>query len=294
VEKLAPTDLPVLFRGESGTGKEVIADFMHGASVRSAMPMVKINCAAFPETLLDNELFGHEKGAYTGADSMFKGVFEKANGGTLFLDEIGDMPLSIQAKILRTLQNNEIRRLGGSDTITVNVRFIAATNKDPEEMIRKGQFREDLYYRLNTAVLLIPSLRERREDIHLLVEHFLADRSTGASSAAGHSVLKQVSAEVMARFLHYEWPGNVRELKNVVTYAAAMSSGERIELQDLPLHFLEGAQTAGEGNIREDMERALILKVLQSTKYNRSKTAELLAMSRKTLYTRMVKYGLNE
>jgi DNA-binding NtrC family response regulator len=293
VEKLAATDLPVLICGESGTGKEVLADHVHAASARSAMQMVKINCVAFPETLLDNELFGHEKGAYTGADSVFKGLFEKADRSTLFLDEIGDMPLSIQAKILRTLQNNEIRRLGGNETIRVNVRFIAATNKDLGDLIGKGQFREDLYYRLNAAVLFIPALRERRDDIPLLVEHFLAERSPGEPAPGGPSPRKEMTAEVMAWFLQYDWPGNVRELKNVVNYAAAMSSGDRIGLEDLPVHFLGGARTAGSGNIREDMERALILKILQGTKYNRSKAADLLNMSRKTLYTKMVKYGLN-
>ncbi len=280
VEKLAATDLPVLICGESGTGKEVFADSIHAASARSAAAMVKINCVAFPETLLDNELFGHEKGAYTGADSVFKGLFEKADASTLFLDEIGDMPLSIQAKILRALQDREIRRLGGNETIRVNVRFIAATNKDLQELIRKGQFREDLYYRLNAAVLSIPSLRERPRDIPLLVAHFLAPG-------------REVTPEVMDRFVRYEWPGNVRELKNVVTYAAAMCSGDRIGVEDLPVHFLESTATRDGANIREDVERSLILKVLQSTRYNRSRAAELLGMSRKTLYTRMAKYGLN-
>jgi DNA-binding NtrC family response regulator len=293
VEKLAATDLPVLICGESGTGKEVVADSIHAASARGARPMVKINCVAFPETLLDNELFGHERGAYTGADSVFKGLFEKADGSTLFLDEIGDMPLSIQAKILRTLQNNEIRRLGGAETIRVNVRFIAATNKDIAELMNGKAFREDLYYRLNTAVLSIPPLRDRRDDIPLLVAHFLAEHSRGGPLSAGRPVQKEVTPEVMERFLEYQWPGNVRELKNVVNYAAAMSSGERIGMEDLPVHFLDEARDAGTGNIREDMERTLILKILQTTKYNRSRTAELLNMSRKTLYTKMVKYGLN-
>ncbi len=279
-EKLAHTDLPVLICGESGTGKEVLADYIHAASARSSASMVKINCVAFPETLLDNELFGHEKGAYTGADSSFKGLFEKADGSTLFLDEIGDMPLSIQAKLLRTLQDREIRRLGGNQTIRVDVRFIAATNKDLAELIRKGQFREDLYYRLNAAVLSLPPLRERRDDIPLLVEHFLAAGRAG-------------SADVMEKFLQYQWPGNVRELKNVVTYAAAMCSGNSINSEDLPVHFLESSRAPDGGNIREDMERSLILKVLQSTKYNRSRAAEILNMSRKTLYTKMAKYGLN-
>ena len=293
VEKLAATDLPVLICGESGTGKEVVADSLHAASARSARQMVKINCVAFPETLLDNELFGHEKGAYTGADAAFKGLFEKADGSTLFLDEIGDMPLSIQAKILRTLQNSEIRRLGGSETIRVNVRFIAATNKDLAELMNRKLFREDLYYRLNAAVLSIPPLRDRRDDIPLLVTHFLAEHSRGAPSTPGCVAQKEVTPEVMTRFLEYQWPGNVRELKNVINYAAAMSSGERIGMEDLPVHFLDETHGAESGNIREDMERTLILRILQTTKYNRSRTAELLNMSRKTLYTKMVKYGLN-
>jgi DNA-binding NtrC family response regulator len=291
VEKLAATDLPVLICGESGTGKEVFADYLHAASVRSALQMVKINCVAFPESLLDNELFGHERGAYTGADSSFKGLFEKADRSSLFLDEIGDMPLGIQAKILRTLQNSEIRRLGGNQTIKVDVRFIAATNKDLVELIRDGQFREDLYYRLNAAVLFVPPLRERKDDLPLLVEHFLSERSLG-DLASPHDH-RMPTAEVMARFMEYDWPGNVRELKNVVYYAAAMSSGDCIGMEDLPAHFLGGTLEAGSGNIRQDMEKDLIVKILQSTKYNRSRTAELLNMSRKTLYSKMEKYGLN-
>jgi DNA-binding NtrC family response regulator len=285
MEKLAVTDLPVLIDGESGTGKEVFADYIHAASSRSARPMVKVNCVALPESLLDNELFGHEKGAYTGADTVFKGLFETADGSTLFLDEIGDMPLGIQAKILRTLQNNEIRRLGGSATIKVDVRFIAATNKDLVDLTRKNLFREDLYYRLNAAVLSVPSLRERKGDIPLLVEHFLSERAVDGR--------KELAPEVAARFQAYDWPGNVRELKNVVNYATAMSLNERIEMEDLPAHFLGQGYAAEPADIRQEMERDLIVRVLQSTRYNRSRTAEILNMSRKTLYSKMAKYGLN-
>ncbi len=285
MEKLAVTDLPVLIDGESGTGKEVFADYIHAASSRSARPMVKVNCVALPESLLDNELFGHEKGAYTGADAVFKGLFETADGSTLFLDEIGDMPLGIQAKILRTLQNNEIRRLGGSATIKVDVRFIAATNKDLVDLTRKNLFREDLYYRLNAAVLSVPSLRERKGDIPLLVEHFLSERAVNGR--------KELAPEVAARFQAYDWPGNVRELKNVVNYATAISLNERIEMEDLPAHFLGQGYAAEPADIRQEMERDLIVRVLQSTRYNRSRTAEILNMSRKTLYSKMAKYGLN-
>jgi DNA-binding NtrC family response regulator len=285
MEKLAMTDLPILIGGESGTGKEVFADYVHAASSRSAKPMVKVNCVALPESLLDNELFGHEKGAYTGADSAFKGLFETADGSSLFLDEIGDMPLGIQAKILRTLQNNEIRRLGGSATIKVDVRFIAATNKDLVDLTRKNLFREDLYYRLNAAVLSVPPLRERKRDIPLLVEHFLAERAVDRR--------KELAPEVAARFQAYDWPGNVRELKNVVNYATAMSPNERIEMEDLPVHFLGDSHAAEPADIRQEMERDLIVRTLQSTKYNRSRTADILNMSRKTLYSKMTKYGLN-
>ena len=288
VERLAGTDLPVLICGESGTGKEIVADFIHAGSARSAKPMIKINCAAFPESLLDNELFGHEKGAYTGADSAFKGLFEKANGSSLFLDEIGDMPLSIQAKILRTLQNSEIRRLGGNDTIQVDVRFIAATNKDPNDLIKRNQFRDDLYYRLNTAVLSLPPLRERKGDLPLLVAHFLAEH--GHSHPAER---KEAAPEMLDRFQAYDWPGNVRELKNTINYAVAMASGDRITIDDLPATFYDGTGGSASRNLREDMEKNLILRVLQSTKYNRSKAAELLGMSRKTLYNKMERYGLD-
>jgi len=287
VERLAVTTLPVLLGGESGTGKEVFADYIHAASPRSALPMVKINCVALPESLLDNELFGHEKGAYTGADSVFKGLFEKASGSSLFLDEIGDMPLSIQAKILRTLQNSEIRRLGGSETIQVDVRFIAATNKDLGDLMRRQLFREDLYYRLNAAVLCVPPLRERRGDIALLARHFLDER------AAGGAGCKELAPELWTRLQDYPWPGNVRELKNVLGYAAAMASGERIGVEDLPSQFLGEAGREEGQDLRRDLERELILKILQRTRYNRSQAAEILSMSRKTLYSKMVKYGLN-
>ena len=294
VEKLAATDLPVLICGESGTGKEVVADSLHAASARSARQMVKINCVAFPETLLDNELFGHERGAYTGADAVFKGLFEKADGSTLFLDEIGDMPLSIQAKILRTLQNNEIRRLGGSETIRVNVRFIAATNNDLAELIRKNLFREDLYYRLNAAVLIDPRPEGPAGRYSPPGRAFprrafprRARRSREPGTQRGDS---RGDGAVPGVRMAGERPG--AEERRATT-PRRCPRGERIGMEDLPVHFLDEARGAGAGNIREDMERSLILKILQTTKYNRSKTAELLNMSRKTLYSKMVKYGLN-
>ncbi len=286
-ERLAHTDLPILITGENGTGKEVLADFIHRHSARSANTMLKINCAAFPETLLDNELFGHERGAYTGAEKNFRGVFERAHDSSLFLDEIGDMPLTIQAKILRTLQNHEIRRIGGEQTIHVNVRFLAATNKDIEELLESQRFREDLYYRLNTVMLHLPPLRERKEDIPALITYFLAEHAVTHTMPA-----KTISEQILERFLDYHWPGNVRELKNAINYAAAISTTARIALDDLPPHFQRIEPNPISENIREDTEKTLILKALQRANHNKTKAAELLKMSRKTLYNKLEKYGL--
>ncbi|PIE31861.1 sigma-54-dependent Fis family transcriptional regulator [candidate division KSB3 bacterium] len=287
-QKLGATDLPVLIAGENGTGKEILADLIHLGSSRSIRKMLKINCAAFPETLLDNELFGHEKGSYTGANSTFKGVFERADRSSLFLDEIGDMPLTIQAKILRTLQNREIRRLGGDRTITVDVRFIAATNKHLPELIERNLFRRDLFYRLNTAILQIPPLRKRKEDIPVLVEHFLAEYAH-----ANGVLLKSVSEIVLERFLDYDWPGNVRELKNTVNYAIALCSNDVIQSEDLPPNFTAFDSQINSEDVRAEVERNLILKMLQKSHYNKKKAAELLNMSRTTLYSKLQKYGIS-
>jgi len=286
-KKFAATDLPILLTGENGTGKEIIADFIHAHSARNTYQMLKINCAAFPENLLDNELFGHEKGAYTGADSVFQGVFERAHGSSLFLDEIGDMPLTIQAKILRTLQSREIRRIGGSRNIHVDVRFIAATNKDLPALIGKQIFRQDLYYRLNATILHLPALRERKDDIPLLARHFLAEFAKAHATSATH-----LSSDVLARLDRHHWPGNVRELKNTVNYAATIVVADAIAISDLPPHFTRLTPTTGTSNIREDMERDLILSTLEKVNYNKKKAAELLNMSRKTLYNKMDKYSI--
>jgi two-component system response regulator AtoC len=287
-KQLATTNLPILITGENGTGKEIIADFIHVNSARNSRKMLKINCAAFPESLLDNELFGHEKGSYTGADTAFRGVFERAHASSLFLDEIGDMPLTIQAKILRTLQNREIRRIGSEQTITVDVRFIAATNKDLEELIESRQFREDLFYRLNTAIIHIPPLRERKEDIPLLVDHFLSEYA-----AVNSTEVKTLSDKVLETLLDYHWPGNVRELRNAVNYAAAISLTNVIGIADLPPHFTPIETQSVSDNIRDDMEKTLIVKTLQKVNYNKKKTARLLKMSRSTLYLKLEKYGIS-
>ena len=286
--QLAATDLPILICGESGTGKELLADFIHSCSRQSCNKIIKINCSAFAESLLDNELFGHDRGAYTGADSTFQGVFERAHNSTLFLDEIGDMPLSIQSKILRTLQDKEFRRVGGKATIKIDVRFIAATNKNLQVLIAEQKFREDLFYRLNAATLTIPPLRQRREDIPLLVGHFLNDFQSNDSKKT-----KLLSERVMKFFMNYDWPGNVRELKNALHYAATISLKERIDIGDLPLGFMKQEQPETSENVRAKMEKELILSMLQKSEYNKKRAAELLNMSRKTLYNKLEKYGIS-
>jgi DNA-binding NtrC family response regulator len=287
-KRLACTDLPVLIIGENGTGKEIMADYIHTLSQRSCRKMVKINCAAFPENLLDNELFGHEKGAYTGADSAFKGVFERADGSSLFLDEISDMSSAIQAKILRVLQNCEIRRIGGDKTIKINVRFVAASNKDLENYIELKRFREDLYYRLNAASISIPPLRARKADIPLLIDYFLQEFATYNSKDIGG-----VSEKALHILCAYSWPGNVRELKNAVNYAAAISVKDVIGVEDLPTYLSQGTEEQYSYNIREETERNLIIKMLKKMDNNKKKTAEILNMSRKTLYNKLEKYGLS-
>ncbi|PIE31461.1 sigma-54-dependent Fis family transcriptional regulator [candidate division KSB3 bacterium] len=288
-KKLANSDMPILILGESGTGKELIADFIHNNSSRSSGEIVKINCSAFPESLIDNELFGHEKGAFTGADAEFQGVFERADGSSLFLDEIAEMPLTTQAKILRAIQNQEIRRIGGKQTIKITTRFIGATNKDLQERIRSNAFREDLYYRLNTATLSVPPLRERKEDILVLTEHFLQE-----FAKAHGTTLKVLSEEVVDVFHHYDWPGNVRELKNTINYAATISMKDFIDLSDLPAIFLNSNAQTNETKVMDVVEKNLIISTLKKTNYNKKKSAEILHISRRTLYNKLEKYGITE
>ena len=286
--RLAATDISVLIQGENGTGKELLANLIHNASARSARRMITVNSAAFPDSLLDNELFGHEKGAYTGADSRFIGIFERAGGGALYLDEIGDMSLPTQAKILRTLQNQEIRRIGGDKTIKIDVRFIASTNRDLNRLIEKKQFREDLFYRLNAATLVLPPLRERRDDIPLLTDHFLS-----RSSRDNAKRVESVSSEVMARFMKHPWPGNIRELKNTINYAATMTADDAIHREDLPSGLMEPARDRRTGaGVLEEAEKRLILRALKETSWNKRKAAAVLSISRKTLYNKLAKYEL--
>lgn len=289
-KKLAATDFSVLIIGESGTGKEHLARFIHSESSRSHLELHTINCASFPENLLDNELFGHEKGAYTGADNEFKGIFERADKSTLFLDEIGDMSLATQAKILRTLQNNEIRRIGGNQNIHIDVRIIAATNKDLIHLIKNKDFRDDLYYRLNTAVLEVPPLRERKEDIFPLVDFFLIKMKQD---------MKKLSDETADLLLKYNWPGNIRELRNTIRYAAAISEDDVIGITDLPesIKVSEDFNNSEKFNIGgrqslEDVEKDLILKTLHEVNDNKKLAAEKLKISRRTLYNKLEKYAI--
>jgi two-component system, NtrC family, response regulator AtoC len=285
--RLASSELPILICGESGTGKELIAGFIHERSARAAKPMQSVNCAAFPESLLDNELFGHERGAFTGATSAFQGVFERSQGTTLFLDEIGDMQIGIQAKILRAIQNKEIRRLGGSETVSVDLRFIAATNRDLEAQIAAGAFRSDLLYRLNTATVVVPPLRDRREDILPLARHFLSE-----AGPAGARDGKRFDEDAEALLSAYDWPGNVRELKSAASYAATISADKVVTPADLPAAVAKNGGDPEFGNLRESFEKNLIMRTLVEERNNKKRVAEKLAMSRATLYNKLHKYGL--
>ena len=288
-KRLSGTDLPILIRGESGTGKELIADLLHNPSSRCTQDAIKINCASFPESLLDNELFGHEEGAYTGATSRYRGVFEQANHSSLFLDEIGNMPLTIQTKILRVIQNQELRRLGGKGTIKVNVRFITASNKSIKRLINEKLFREDLFYRLNSAKLVLPPLRERKDDIPLLIDFFLNTFSKEYSVER-----KTVNPKVLQELMEYEWPGNVRELKSCIHYASAVSLNNEINIDDLPPEFNDSGNNGDRVYTRESMEETMIIQALKRSKGNKKRAAEMLQISRKTLYNKLAKYHIGK
>jgi len=290
VAKVAVSDATVMIRGESGTGKERIAQMIHYQSPRGTKPMQSINCAAFPETLLESELFGYEKGAFSGAQSRKIGIVEAASRSTLFLDEVADMPLSTQAKLLRVLQEREIRRLGSTRSIPVDVRVIAATNKNLEEEIRNKTFREDLYYRLNIIPILIPPLRKRKEEIPALVEHFIA--------RSGRP--KSVDGEAIALLMQYDWPGNVRELEAVMQRIAVLSSNDTITVDDLPLELREGtgplAETPSklppEGTTFGEWERGILLEALREANGVMADAAKRLGMTYRTFQYRAEKFGL--
>jgi len=285
IEKVAETDATVLIRGESGTGKELVAEAIHQKSGRSNGAFVIVNCAAVPENLLESELFGYEKGAFTGAMQRKTGLFEAADGGTLFLDEIGDMPIVLQAKLLRALQNREVVRVGGTERITINVRVIAATNLDLESRIEKGQFRSDLYYRINIFPIHLPPLRERKEDIPGLIQHFLG------------GIGKGISPEARKNLIEYDWPGNVRELFNVLERAAIVADST-IESDNLPREIRSASIavfpfTIPEGGIKlDDIEAGLLLAAIEMAMGNKTQAARLLGITRRRLYSLLEKHRI--
>jgi two-component system nitrogen regulation response regulator NtrX len=290
----APTNGRVLIQGENGSGKEVVARAIHAQSARAQGPFVDVNCAAIPEELIESELFGHEKGAFTGAVGRRRGRFELAHGGTLFLDEVGDMTLKTQAKVLRALEEQAFERVGGKDTVRVDVRVIAASNRDLDAMIREGRFRDDLYYRLAVIPLEVPPLRERKEDIPLLVEHFLA-----LAAADNGRRPKALSGEALAYFIAYDWPGNVRELRNMLERLVIMSRRDVVHVDDLPAPLRPkdevGAADSRERSLkeaREGFERAYILAELRTHDWNMTRTAERLGIERSHLYRKIKAYGI--
>jgi two-component system NtrC family response regulator len=291
IRRVGPSDVPVLITGESGTGKELVARAIHRQSTRKEGAFVAINCGAIPDTLLENELFGHEKGAFTGAGQQRKGRIESAQGGTLFLDEIGDIPLALQVKLLRFLQDHEIQRLGGKDTITVDARIIAATNIDLQGAINSGRFREDLYYRLCVVTIAVPSLSERRTDIPLLARAFLlrfADEQ--------RKPLAGFTSEAMAAMAAHHWPGNVRELENRIKRAVVMAEGKYVTPSNLELKL--AVDREGEGvtlrGARDSREKDLVRSAMEKARGNVSRAASELGISRPTLYHLLARYGLRK
>ncbi|OGW79086.1 MAG: nif-specific transcriptional activator NifA [Omnitrophica bacterium RIFCSPLOWO2_12_FULL_44_17] len=288
----------VLIRGESGTGKELVAHAIHYRSSRAENPFVKVSCAALPETLLESEIFGYEKGAFTGATALKKGKFEIAHTGTIFLDEIGDISPATQVKLLRVLQEKEFERVGGLEVIRADIRFVAATNKDLEKEVREGRFREDLYYRLNVIPIFLPPLRDRKEDLPLLVQHFI-----DKANKSNNKQIKKVSDDAWEYIMNYTWPGNVRELENAIERATVMCQGETIEREHFPLDLRANIRPAGEdelenGDIQnlpkavERLERRLLVNALNQTKGNKRKASQLLGVTERMLGYKVKQYGL--
>jgi DNA-binding NtrC family response regulator len=304
VSRVASTDVTVLISGESGVGKEVVAQALHRRSSRRDRPFVKVNCAALPLELLESELFGHERGAFTGAERLVKGKFEQAHTGTIFLDEISEMPLLVQAKLLQVLQDHEFARLGSDRDIRVDVRIIAATNRDLEKYVGQGGFREDLFYRLNVVHIRVPPLRERREEIPVLVEHFL-ERYALKHGRGPY----QVSAELLERFVRYSWPGNVRELENIVQRIVVLGTDSVVDELTEPEAPTEsnGTATANDGSPEDDdlglkdlvrraaetVEREALKRMLERVHWRRVEAAQRLGISDKTLRDKIKHYGLD-
>ena len=295
VDKIAPTTATVLIQGESGTGKELIARRLHLKSLRAEMPYVTVNCGALQESLLESELFGHEKGSFTGAVAQKIGLCETADGGTLFLDEMGEMSLSIQAKLLRFLQEGEFYRIGGKKPIRVDVRVISATNKELDHEVKMGQFREDLFYRLNTITLRMPPLRKRKEDIPALIDYFLKKSRFGGSSQQ----IKWIDPRVIEVLTHYNWPGNIRELQNTIERLKILAENQEIRLEDIPFSIRMPKLAQEENDFNLDMplaeiEKGHILRALAYNHGNKTKTAESLGITIKTLYNKLHKYGVSK
>ncbi|MEW6670737.1 MAG: sigma 54-interacting transcriptional regulator [Thermodesulfobacteriota bacterium] len=292
IDNVSQTDSPVMISGESGTGKELVARAIHETSRRNEKPFVKVNCAALNENLLESELFGHIKGAYTGADQSRIGRFEAAHGGTIFLDEIGDIPLSTQIKLLRTLEEKEIERVGDNTAIGVDVRVISATNQNLEELIKSGRFREDLYFRINVFPIICPPLRLRNEDVPTIVQHFI-----GQNNAKSGKNILGLTPEAMGKMTAYPWPGNVRELRNAIEYAFVLCTGGSIDIVHLPPKIAAVAVEVKE-DLRNESQKDLqqkeaLIQALRKTGGNRSKTAAMLGVSRITVWNRMKKYAIN-
>jgi len=293
MRKVTESTLPLLIFGESGTGKELVARSVHYNGPRKAARFCSQNCAALPEALLESELFGHVKGAFTGAESSVIGLFEQADGGTLFLDEIGDMSLAMQGKVLRAVQDGEIRPVGGRETLHVDVRFLSATNKNLEQLLKEGRFREDLYYRLNVVRLTLPPLRDRKEDIPLLVDHFLAKEGKASNKPP-----KRIAEDALTLLLRYHWPGNVRELENEVKKLAVFSAGDLISMEDINEHhelFQKLTDLSMESPLEsiEEVERKQIVRALLETSGHRGKAALLLGISRATIFRKIKSYGIS-
>ena len=295
VALVAPTEATVLITGESGTGKELIASAIHANSPRREKPFIQINCAAITETLLESELFGHERGAFTGADRRKEGRFKLAHGGSIFLDEVSEMSVAMQAKLLRVLQEKQIQRVGGEEVLKVDVRVLAATNKDLKKEIEAGRFREDLYYRLNVVTLAVPALRERREDIPLLVQHFLQ-----TFAEKNRKQIKGFTPQAMDGLVRYDWPGNVRELMNAVERGVILCRGEYISETDFPFSLRDPGGSEREPARQElladlpleEVEKATILNTLESAGGNKSEAARRLGVTRRTLHKKLKKYGV--
>jgi two-component system response regulator AtoC len=296
IAKIADFKTTVLVTGESGVGKELVARALHGRGSRKNHPFVAINCGAIPENLLESELFGHKKGAFTDANSDRRGLFEEANGGTLFLDEIGELPLNLQVKLLRVLQDETVRRLGDAKDVKVDVRIIAATHRDLTAETKAGRFREDLFYRINVLTLAVPGLRSRREDIPILLEHFVARNNARLGTS-----IRGFTPDTRKLLLEYGWPGNVRELENTIERAMVLAEGDFIEVQDLPERIREALDpvqvqlATGELSIKKTtaaVEEILIRRALQKTKGNRTRAAEVLEISHRALLYKIKDYNL--